>query len=324
MEEQLCPYCLSKPRSSDDHIFPAFLGGKTTVRACKPCNDLFGYTFESSVSNDLAPTVVMLRRAGLRSPRRVVWKRALKIEGKDYDLDSNLKLTPSIPSIERDNEGLIKGAIFPSRASAKSFICGQELLGKKLKATWRALEGIDLRRLNLAIRVGPDMRRLAIKMAIAATDLMGFPRDIADAECRGFLLGNIGATQRVRIDFDVHDKLEQLRRPLSHSIFVKGNSQTKKSYAIVQFFGLVQLYVLLNDGGFASSDFAISAVLDIAKEYVERFEKTELLLLPEAPTQLGYWKSQELKPKWLRKFNSEAQEVLQDDAKLIFLQTHNS
>lgn len=263
----------------------------------------------------------MLRRAGLRSPRCVVWKRALKIEGKDYDLDSNLHLTPSTPSIERDDTGLIKSAVFPSRASAKSFIRGQEAQGKKLKMTWKTVKDIDLQRMNLSIRVGTEMRRLAIKMAIAAADLMGFRNNIMDEESRNFLLGNVEKTQRVRIDFSVHTTLEALRPPLSHSVFVKGNGQTRKSYAIVQFYGLVQLYVLLNDGGFTDPDFALLAVLDIAKKYAEHFEKTELLMLPEAPKQLGHWKSQELKAKWTEKFNAEARAVLEDDAKIAYFKT---
>src|SRR5438046_795158 len=99
-KSELCPYCDARPRNSDDHIFPEFLGGKTTIRACKPCNDVFGHSFEGPVSNDFAPAVVILRRGGLRSPRRFVWRRAIKRDGIDYDLDSDLSLTPSSPSIE--------------------------------------------------------------------------------------------------------------------------------------------------------------------------------------------------------------------------------
>jgi len=29
---QLCPYCDIRPRNSGDHIFPEFLGGRTTIR----------------------------------------------------------------------------------------------------------------------------------------------------------------------------------------------------------------------------------------------------------------------------------------------------
>jgi len=81
------------------------------------------------------------------------------------------------------------------------------------------------------------------------------------------------------------------------------------------------LYVMLNNGGFAGADFAVLALLDIAKRYAECFEKTEPLMIPEAPERLGHWKSLELKMKWLDKFNLEAKAVLQDDAQLITLHT---
>jgi HNH endonuclease len=158
---QLCPYCGVRPRNSDDHIFPEFLGGKTTVRACKSCNDLFGHTFEGPVSNDFAPVVVTLRRGGLRPPRRAVWKHAIKKEGVDYDLDSDLQLSPSDPSIERDAEGSVKRAVFASLRAARSFIRGQEAQGRKLKSTPQTIEGTDIRKLEFKLKIGREVRRLA-------------------------------------------------------------------------------------------------------------------------------------------------------------------
>ena len=314
---QLCPYCGVRPRTSDDHIFPNFLGGKTTIRACKPCNDLFGHAFEGPVSNDFAPAVVMLRRGGLRSLRRVVWKRAIQKDGIDYDLDSDLQLTPTNPSIERDEKDSIKRAVFPGFQAARSFIRGQEAQGKKLKLTPQTIEGIDIRNVEFKLNIGMEVRRLAIKLAIASADHMGFGDQLIDNETREFLLGSAEKSSRVRIDFTRHEELEKIRPPLSHFAFVKGNGKTHNSYAIVQFYGLVQLYALLNEGAFTRDDFAIAAVLDIAKGYQERFEQTEPLMFPVAPVKLGHWESRQLQLEWMKKWNAEAQAVLQDDAKII-------
>jgi hypothetical protein len=315
---QLCPYCGVRPRSSDDHVFPEFLGGNTTIRACKLCNDLFGHSFEGPVSNDFAPAVVTLRRGGLLPPRRFVWKRAIKREGTDYDLDSDLNLTPSNPSIERDDKGSIKRAVFAGLRATKSFIRGQGAHGKKLKFTPQTIKDIDIRKLEFRLDIGTEARRLAIKIAIAAADHMGFSDGLVDERTKDFLLGNTEKSDKVRLDFVRHDELEKLRPPLSHIVFVKGNSQTHTSYAIVQFYGLVQLYALLNDGGFAGNDFAIIFCLDAAKGYTERFEQTELFRFPEAPVKLGHWEFQRLKLEWMTKFNTEAEAVLEDDAKLSF------
>lgn len=318
-DTQLCPYCGVRPRNSDDHIFPEFMGGQTTIRACKPCNDLFGHDFEGPVSNDFASTVVMLRRGGLRSPRRVVWKRAIKREGIDYDLDSDLQMTPSNARIVRDEQGSIKQAVFPSRRAARGFIRGLEAQGKKLESTPHTTTGIDLRETRFTLNIGSEVRRLAIKIAIAAADHMGFGDGLVDSDAREFLLGRVQQSVRVRMDLVIHDSIEKKRPPLSHFVFVKGNGKTHNIYAIVQFYGLVQFWVLLNEGGFTRDDFAIAGVLDIAKEYREKFEQTELLLLPVPSVMMGYADVRKLQLEWMQKWNAEGAAVLEDSAKMIFL-----
>jgi hypothetical protein len=316
---RLCPYCGIRPRDSDDHIFPEFMGGTTTIRACKPCNDLFGHEFEGPVSNDFAPTVVTLRRGGLHSPRRVVWKRATKREGVDYDLDSDLQMTPSDPRIERDEHGSIKHAVFANRKAASGFNRGQEAQGKTFRFTPQTITGIDMREVHFRVDIGREVRRLAVKIAIAAADYFGFGDGLVDSEAREFLMGRGPQSTRVRIDLVIHESIEKMRPPLSHFVFVKANGETHNIYAIVQFYGLVQFWVLLNGGGFTRDHFAISAVLDIAKGYQERFEQAALLLLPVPPVMMGYAEVHKLRLEWMNKWNTEGRAVLQDDAKIVSL-----
>ncbi len=242
----------------------------------------------------------------------------MKWDGADYDLDSDLNLTPSSPSIKWDEKGSIKQAIFAGLRAARSFIRGLESQGKKLQFTSQTIKDIDIRKLEFRLSIGTEVCRLAIKTAIAAADFMRFSDELIDEPCKNFLLGNIETSDRVRLDFVIHEELEKLRSPLSHFVFVKGNGQTHTCYAIVQFYGLMQLYVLLNAGGFSGNDFAIIALLDIAKGYTERFEQTELFKFPEAPVKLGYWEFRRLKLEWMKKINMEAELVLEDDAKFFF------
>lgn len=316
---QLCPYCGVHPRNSDDHIFPEFMGGKTTIRACKPCNDLFGHDFEGPVSNDFAPTVVMLRRGGVRSPRHVVWKRATKRDGIDHDLDSDLQMTPTDPRIERDEQGLIKQAVFPNQRAARGFIRGLEAQGKKFKSTPQTTTGIDLREARFSLNIGSEVRRLAVKIAVAAADYLGVGTGLVDSEAREFLMGRAPQSTRVRMDLVIHESIEKMRPPLSHFVFVKGNRETHNIYAIVQLYGLVQFWVLVNEGGFTRDHFAISADLDIAKGYQEHFDRAELLLLPVPPVLMGYAEVHKLRLGWMEKWNAEGRAVLQDDAKIISL-----
>jgi hypothetical protein len=243
----------------------------------------------------------------------------MKKDGVDYDLDSDLQLTPSKPSIERDETGAIKRAVFAGFQAAKGFIRGLEAQGKKLKFTPQTIEGIDVRKLDFKLNIGMEVRRLAIKLAVAAADHTEFSDELIDKETREFLLGNTEKSSRVRFDYTRHAELERIRPPLSHFAFVKGNGKTHNAYAIVQFYGLVQFYVLLNEGAFARDDFAIAATLDVAKGYRERFEQTELLKFPVAAVNLGRGEFQQLQLEWMKKWNAEAQTVLQDDAKIVSL-----
>src|SRR5690242_105396 len=95
----LCPYCGARPTNSDDHIFSEFLGGQTTIRACKYCNDTFGHSVEGPAFLQLVQLAVSLRNAGLHPPKYLRWKRAIKdpATGIEYDLDSNWTLHPSKP-----------------------------------------------------------------------------------------------------------------------------------------------------------------------------------------------------------------------------------
>jgi hypothetical protein len=276
---------------------------------------VFGHSFEGSLSNDFAPIVMMLRRGGVHAPKLIVWKRGVKIDGVDHDVNSDLKLTPSNPSFERDKQGIIKHAVFSGKKAAQGFIRGQRSAGKRLELTPRSQE-FPLTKINFDLNIGVEVRRLAVKMAVASADHMGFSSGLIDEAARGVLSGTAPPNDKVRIDLAVHDELEKLRPPLSHFVFVKGNSQTRTSYAIVQFYGLFQLYALLNHGGFAGKDFAIIALLDVAKGYAENFAPTELFRFPEVPIQIGYWKGLALKTDWIKKFRSETKAVLLNETKL--------
>src|SRR5258706_1688996 len=144
--ERQCPYCEKRACSSDDHVFSQFLGGTATIRSCKCCNDTFGHSFEGPLSHDLAPLIVMLRRCGLRSPRRVVWRRAIKYGRMqaDYDLDSNLNLTPSAPIFEED-QGITKRITAASQKQLNQLSRLLEKGGKKTRQRSEHQTGIDIR-----------------------------------------------------------------------------------------------------------------------------------------------------------------------------------
>jgi hypothetical protein len=160
------------------------------------------------------------------------------------------------------------------------------------------------------------LRRLTIKISIAVADLLGFSDGLIDPEARAFLLGNVENSTKVRIDFSRHEQIEKMRAPLSHFVFVKGNGTTHNAYAIVQFYGIVQLYVCLNEGSFTGDDFALVGFLDLARGYQEHFGHTDLLMLPVAPVTMDTHEFRRLESDWMKKWNAEAQAVLKDGANI--------
>lgn len=103
-----CPYCLVRSRESDDHVFPAFLGGTRTIRSCEKCNNTFGTQFEGPVSKELAPVIVCLSFAGYKHKRLVEHKRAFVNEstGIEYDLDSEHRANLNKPHFIKEGEKL--------------------------------------------------------------------------------------------------------------------------------------------------------------------------------------------------------------------------
>ncbi len=313
LPQRICPYCARRPGNSDDHIFSQFLGATATIRACKQCNGTFGHSFEGALSSDLAPFVVFLRRAGLRPPRFVVWKRALKNPETEieYDLDSELQLQPSYPKIERDEAGKPKRAVFGPQKSAAEFKRGLEAKGKKVRLKEEVIKDVPLTQAHFQLTVGDELRRLAAKLAVGTAHYLNHRDGILDPTTRTYLVEGRSAMggPPARMDFSTHVSLENLRPPLGHLVFVEGNSETRRCYAVVQFYGTIQLYVILNANGFHGSDFAILATLDPASGYKENFRHVDLFKLPEAPLQVSPAEYEAGLRSWQEKFNKQAESV---------------
>jgi hypothetical protein len=140
---------------------------------------------------DLAPVVISLRRAGLRPPKTVVWKRAFKdATGTEYDLDSNLQARPSTPLIERDEAGSVKSALFHNEKMKKKFIAAAEKKGKRVRVADVPQETIHIPNLEFRLTIGVEVRRLATKMAVGTVRYVHNEEvDVLDERARMFLLG---------------------------------------------------------------------------------------------------------------------------------------
>jgi hypothetical protein len=283
-----CPYCDLRPRNSDDHIFPNALAGKVTIRSCAKCNNTFGHAFEAAVISDLAPIMVILRSAGLPSPSYAVWKKAKTHEGIEIDIDTDLNSSVSRTLVEKDEQGMFKSAAFQTKKQAQKALQNFEKAGKKARLSERTLSPLKPSEISPRINIGLEMRRLAVKIGVAAADLLGHRTNILDPKSRAFLLNErFEGDAPVRFDVSNYPPLQELRPPLAHTVFVKGNSRTGHCYAVVMFYGFIQLYAILNDTDFLGSDFAVFGFLDPVT-YKSEFRNIELIALPKPPQFLSH------------------------------------
>lgn len=300
----LCPYCEQRERNSDDHIFPEFLGGSATIRACGVCNNTFGHSSEGPLSKDLAPLVVTLRKSGIKAPRYAVWRKAVVYDEKEWSLDTDLVMRPSRPTIERDG-GKIISAHYATEEDAKKLAKHWEKQGKKYRITHRVLPKIELNKSNFNVTIGVQLRRVAMKMCIAVADYLTVKEELVDSSARDFLLGKLEKSDRTRIDWTIHPALEGLRTPLAHLVFVKGNSNTHRCYGVVQLYGCFQLQLILNEQSYHGPDFACVGKLDPVAGYQEYFGMTDLFGIPEAPVHVPQHTFLAAMRQWQEKFTSE-------------------
>jgi len=136
---------------------------------------------------------------------------------------------------------------------------------------------------TLNLTIGAELRRLAVKIGVAAADILGHCADVLDSRSRAFLLGdNIDGAAPVRLDFSHYEPLQKFRPPLSHNVFVKGNGRTGHCYAVVMFYGFIQLYAILNDTGFKGADFAGFGFLSPV-DYKTAFDTVEIISIAKPP-----------------------------------------
>jgi hypothetical protein len=265
----LCPYCNERECGSDDHIFAEAIGGRRTIRACKPCNDLFGYSFEgSAVATFLHPLLMQLRMAGVPViDTGARWKRAhVGEDGMAYNVvfdRDGYRLESKSVLVKRDEDNPkilhpIIGDDRPGRKHLKQFLDSNKfrLLSLERKRVEEPLE------YKLDWGFNPDLKLTALKMALAA-GAIAFPNEVPrfiDARSDLMRADLTAHPASVVGDLRDHPTLDALRFDLCHLIYVE--QAASRIHAFVQFFGAVQFWVALATSAPGVNDKALLAVLD--------------------------------------------------------------
>lgn len=304
----ICPYC-ERPLEdySRDHIFPGFLGGGRKIPACKPCNDIFGSTFEARAAAVLYRVQVSMATWGLsftQAPR--MWRRALTHMGREYDIsveDAETKLRISSPIKEDGGDGRLAAISFGNKAEAERAVRRARRKGY-VRATVQKI-GVEMPAPHIPFEfdLGPGVVRTALKMCYAlGTTLLGF--NLAEvAHARAILKGDPNSLPpNVIPSFEVYESLDAVREPLSHVIYVERDET--RVYGVVQFFGVLQLYCGLGRPDGSAPAAARAGVLDPLTGAESFFDPEPLRL--KIPSIVGEDDLPEAAGAWLKRFQDGA------------------
>lgn len=310
-----CPYC-EEPiiKVSRDHIFPNFLGGSRKIDSCgtgKKCNNEFGRTIEAGATKFLQPLHVFISSWGL--PLRSAdptWKSAYFHGDRTYHLsvgETGVKPELANPIIEKDENGQVIRGVARSKKEAER--SARQLIAKgkakEVKIEQEAPPKFDLKGLGMALELGPDIRRLALKMCIALSTLLPDFELAEVAEARFYLKAenSLVPVNNTLAAFDKYDAVDSLREAVSHLIYVERSKD--RVYGLVQFFGVVQIFCRLGIPSDNPSVVALLATLDPVTGN-EQFKSVMPLNLTEPPSIIPIQEYPRLVKGWMQKFRDEA------------------
>lgn len=313
----ICPYCVRSAEAiSRDHIFPAFLGGRRKIVCCGgegSCNSKFGHTFEAGAAGYLQALHVFISSWGL--PLRSVspiWVTAHSHDGKLYDLEVGETgvrpiLSSSSPHIQWDEKGKIASREFRTKREAERFAHHLLKKGKVKHIEISAVPppDIDIAGLGMELQLGPDIKRLALKISVAAATLLQDFTPESVSLARQYLTGtySAGCIDVVLPAYDSSVELDTARNPLSHCVYVIRSQGDV--WAVVQFFGVVQLYCRLGSYGAGVQETAMIGTLDPVNGR-ENFSDAPIFQFPVPPFLIPVEIFPSKLGQWLDKFRADA------------------
>ena len=303
-----CLYCGNPiERRSADHIFPAFLGGRATIWCCKSCNDTFGHTFEAKAAIELQRLQTSISTWGLQfTGHSRPWRKALSIGGKFYDLlegINGVKIRLSYPAISRDDNSFL--GEYPSHELAENAAASiaKKWGVQKPNVEFCPVPHNQLLGLETSLNISREMKLVALKMCIALSKYLP-EYDLGQADfSQVFHQYRSETSTTVKLAPLIYEGIDRSRTPLSHVIYLERGGD--RVYGIVQFFGVLQLYIDLGCPSPVDRATAVLATLDpiLGKEKIKIVEPLNVQRPPDF-YQLSEFA--EYMNSWMEKFRTEA------------------
>lgn len=287
----LCLYCQKNIADTREHIFPSFLGGSMTIKACRKCNNSFGTQFESKAANNYFSQIhILIVDMGIKLKNiTALWKNACtNNDGLRFSIKSNGKKNETyLPSRRKLQDGCF---VYPNRGDFDKM---NSSLSNEKKLSELNLKQEQFKRLRTryTLVMNDYVKRTALKMCLAyAATLPNLQlseiRDACDDLCdvsNKFL-------HRVKVPYFKYTSLESWKtrgktslspesiQVLNHIIYVERNQS--KICGIVQFFGIFQVYCNLGKNISKAEEAAILGELDPVTGK-ERFRNVMVQCFPE-------------------------------------------
>jgi hypothetical protein len=244
-----CIFCRSEKNLTNEHVFPAFMGGKLVVRdgTCKTCNGIFGVA-EAAIKDATIPLLNLLK---IGNRRGKVPNAPLKIEIRGMDMKNlpgfmdgagNIQLCDYVKDVVDDDgrnrkQGFFvtqkAGARFAERGAARGDKLIKRDVPKEIVIEAEYTQGI-------MFSFTLDARKVAAKVALAAIAFeYGVPFALSPQfdELRAIGTQNYTRKLPVRVFANPNIMGAWLRTPYQHSVLCHLDAGMKKGWALVTLFG---------------------------------------------------------------------------------------
>lgn len=270
----VCNSDITEDNSTEEHILLNSMGGrlKSTRLICKNCNSKFGNTFDSELSDQLnfLATILMIKR-DRGTPPPILMER--KSTGEKLSVDHEGKPRLAKPTVEQCKVGEATHIRIQARDMNEA---RQILNGLKRKyptidveeqlASAKVIEEHLDEHLNMKLVIGgktslPAILKMAINYYIERT---------GDLESLSNAIDNLKKNDSSRVEpIILKERLFCLDNgEVTHSIFINGNKDSHRLYAIIELYNVFQFVVRLSDS-YTRDDFTDLYVYDV----LERAEK---------------------------------------------------
>lgn len=268
-----CIFCLQeKEELTDEHVFPAALGGVVVVKdsVCADCNHGFS-KFEQPLIIELTPLRLLLKipdRYGEVPHAAAVLKTGDKEYAGRVKGDGSVQVKPIITEVKLEDG---------RREFVHQFLTERQKERLRQEAQEKGREFVETRPgepVVAEVHVGGDLKfigapeglRTAAKIAYVGLALVAGPKlAVSDAFVAARAYIRDGSGQRVSRLF-IHGRfLEAVQQgPHQHSIILAARNNKKRVDAIVRLFGGICYFVMLSEN-YGGADFNQTIVYDASR-----------------------------------------------------------